>query len=38
MDAIAQVVGVSRATLYRHIGNNPARPATGRSKKTAKNT
>ena len=40
MEAIAEVVGVSRATLYRHLDNTQAPPAkpTGRSKKPAKKT
>lgn len=36
MEAIAEVVGVSRATLYRHIGHNPTPQVIGRSKKPAK--
>ena len=36
MEAIAQVVGVSRATLYRHLDNNPDPPTTGRSNKPAR--
>jgi DNA invertase Pin-like site-specific DNA recombinase len=36
MDAIAKVVGVSRATLYRHLDNNQPSPATTRPRKATK--
>ena len=36
MQAIADVVGVSRATLYRHLDNSPTSPVATKSKKLPK--